>query len=306
MQEDPKARAEYRSWVENMLTELQVKAEGRSSGQDKSDPQLTAAKQKSDSLAVKQKGDSQPSVQPAEEPATGSSEGNLGLSQETSLPEAAIQVVPEAAGTSSSSAHTSGEASSLRDGNLGLPEESDAKQADAHASEIAAAAGGSIPRRTTVREMAGFMPDSVRGYRELGISESGDGGLLDQGEGYINSVRKFWPGEMYDPEDLVAPTAKSFGTKQWMRGLVVVKKATNADAQREADFRNVGFLHKFTSETGNLPPRKVTKLQKKYHSHVMRQIKIARNMALLPPEGKLQELMPQIRGRRGPPSAVRP
>jgi hypothetical protein len=44
------------------------------------------------------------------------------------------------------------------------------------------------------------MPDSVRGYRELGVSESGDGALLDQGEGHINSIRKFWPGDMYDPE----------------------------------------------------------------------------------------------------------
>lgn len=51
-----------------------------------------------------------------------------------------------------------------------------------------------------MREVAGFMPDSVRGYRELGVSESGDGALLDQGEGHINSIRKFWPGDMYDPE----------------------------------------------------------------------------------------------------------
>jgi ribosomal protein S18 len=59
-----------------------------------------------------------------------------------------------------------------------------------------------------------------------------------------------------------------------MRAQVVVKKATNADALRDADFRNVSFLHKFTSEAGNLPPRKVTKLQKKVHTHVMRQIKV--------------------------------
>ena len=75
-------------------------------------------------------------------------------------------------------------------------------------------------------------------------------------------------------QDLVATTHKSYDTKPWMRAQVKVKKATNADALREADFRNVAFLHKFTSETGNLPPRKVTKLQKKFHTHVMRQIKV--------------------------------
>jgi len=75
-------------------------------------------------------------------------------------------------------------------------------------------------------------------------------------------------------QDLVATTAKSYDSKPWIRGNVLVKKATNADAEREADFRNIAFLHKFTSETGNLPPRKVTKLQKKFHTHVMRQIKV--------------------------------
>ena len=53
-----------------------------------------------------------------------------------------------------------------------------------------------------------------------------------------------------------------------------VKKATNAEALRQADFRNVSFLHKFTSEAGALPPRRVTRLQKKVHVHVMKQIKV--------------------------------
>lgn len=72
----------------------------------------------------------------------------------------------------------------------------------------------------------------------------------------------------------MATSARSYDLKPWMRAQVVVKKATNADALRDADFRNVSFLHKFTTEAGNLPPRKVTKLQKKVHTHVMRQIKV--------------------------------
>lgn len=53
-----------------------------------------------------------------------------------------------------------------------------------------------------------------------------------------------------------------------------VKKATNAEALKAADFRNQAFLHKFTSEAGQLPPRRVTRLQKKVHVHVMKQIKV--------------------------------
>lgn len=53
-----------------------------------------------------------------------------------------------------------------------------------------------------------------------------------------------------------------------------VKKATSAEARVAADFRNVGFLNRFTSETGQLPPRRVTRLKKSVHVHVMKQIKV--------------------------------
>lgn len=60
-----------------------------------------------------------------------------------------------------------------------------------------------------------------------------------------------------------------------------IKKATNAEALQAVDFRNVPFLHKFTSEAGYLPPRRVTRLQKKVHVHVMKQIKVRNVMPYL-------------------------
>ena len=65
-----------------------------------------------------------------------------------------------------------------------------------------------------------------------------------------------------------------FAAKPKVRPRTAVKKATTAEALQQADFRNLSFLHRFTSEAGLLPPRRVTKLQKKVHVHVMRQIKV--------------------------------
>ena len=55
------------------------------------------------------------------------------------------------------------------------------------------------PTRVTVRETVEAVPDAVLGYTELGLGPD-DGALLDQGEGRINSARKFWPNESYDPQ----------------------------------------------------------------------------------------------------------
>ena len=55
------------------------------------------------------------------------------------------------------------------------------------------------PTRVTVRETVEAVPDAVLGYTELGLGPD-DGALLDQGEGRINSARKFWPNESYEPQ----------------------------------------------------------------------------------------------------------
>ena len=73
-------------------------------------------------------------------------------------------------------------------------------------------------------------------------------------------------------QDLVA-ASRSYEVKPWAKAYKQTKKATNPIAMKETDFRNVGFLHRFTSEAGNLPSQKVTRLQKKIHRHVMRSIK---------------------------------
>ena len=49
------------------------------------------------------------------------------------------------------------------------------------------------------------------------------------------------------------------------------------------DFRDVRTLQGLLSETGKLPPRRRTRLAQKHHRHLMRQVKLARQLALLHP-----------------------
>ena len=49
------------------------------------------------------------------------------------------------------------------------------------------------------------------------------------------------------------------------------------------DFRDARTLQSLLSETGKLPPRRRTRLAQKHHRHLMRQVKLARQLALLHP-----------------------
>ena len=49
------------------------------------------------------------------------------------------------------------------------------------------------------------------------------------------------------------------------------------------DFRDARTLQALLSETGKLPPRRRTRLAQKHHRHLMRQVKLARQLALLHP-----------------------
>ena len=51
-----------------------------------------------------------------------------------------------------------------------------------------------------------------------------------------------------------------------------MQKISNAEAMAQADYRNVPFLARFITPTGQLTPRRRTKLQQKVHRHVCRQV----------------------------------
>lgn len=62
---------------------------------------------------------------------------------------------------------------------------------------------------------------------------------------------------------------------------VATDKATNGVVRQRADFRDQGFLNRFISELGKLPPKRTTRLQQKTHRHLCRQIKVLQPLPFL-------------------------
>lgn len=48
--------------------------------------------------------------------------------------------------------------------------------------------------------------------------------------------------------------------------------SSNSEVMAQADYRNVPFLARYITPTGQLTPRRRTKLQQKVHRHLCRQV----------------------------------
>ncbi|CAK0771076.1 hypothetical protein CVIRNUC_003830 [Coccomyxa viridis] len=163
------------------------------------------------------------------------------------------------------------------------------------------------PKRVTVKEeLVDQKADPVTGYARLGYvgqdketREEMPNRFMGRPE-YLEKMRKisaqlrlhptrsFFPGQTYNPEELAADSAApSVAWSPPAARAQRTKKASNAVVRAQADFRNQPFLNAFVSELGKLPPKRTTGLQQKTHRHLCRQIKLARQMALLPVDSRL-------------------
>ena len=112
----------------------------------------------------------------------------------------------------------------------------------------------------------------------------------------VSETRVYYPGQTYDPSELegsfasVAPSA-SQKTRR------VLKKGKDLDAfvARAIDWKDAKMLStRFVSETGKIVPRRQTGLGAKTHRLVVKNIKIARIMGVLP----FTDRLPQFARRR--------
>ncbi|CAD7696442.1 unnamed protein product [Ostreobium quekettii] len=102
----------------------------------------------------------------------------------------------------------------------------------------------------------------------------------------LHPTRTFLPGMKYKPEDLTLP---GLGTR---RPFVRPGPGfTNEEAIEQADYKNLAFLNKFVTITGRLLPRRQTKLKQKVHRHVCREVKLARQLGLLPFTGRRADFL---------------
>lgn len=105
--------------------------------------------------------------------------------------------------------------------------------------------------------------------------------------GRVHPGRLFYPGQSYKPTDLVAGAgaADPAAAAVRPRGLTFRRPTLPPapEIRAKADFRDARFLASLLTDTGRLPPRRRTRLTQAAHRHVMRQVKLARQMALLHP-----------------------
>ena len=100
----------------------------------------------------------------------------------------------------------------------------------------------------------------------------------------IHPHRLFYPGAKYSPEELNPYKAKEVVMRSELttqRGSI--PKDVVAD---QADFRNTNFLTYFLKDSGKLVPRRKSSLPAKLHRELMREIKLARSLALMDPMSK--------------------
>jgi ribosomal protein S18 len=100
----------------------------------------------------------------------------------------------------------------------------------------------------------------------------------------VHPQRLFYPGQTYRPEELTQGEAAVFQHRPSHKTRQLYKRshAANAALFAEADFRAGRLLAGFTSDQGKLLPRRTNKVDAKVQSRIVRAIKTARMLALLP------------------------
>ena len=110
--------------------------------------------------------------------------------------------------------------------------------------------------------------------------------------------RLFYPGATYVPEDLDPYKAKPV---EMMSDLIVKRgNVSRREVAAAADFRNPVLLNNFIGPSGKLEPRRRTRLPSKLHREMVRQVKLARALALMSPTAKVLPPRPLQRFNKKP------
>ena len=80
-------------------------------------------------------------------------------------------------------------------------------------------------------------------------------------------------------KDILIPNSVLFNKKSNFRGS---GKCPLAGREKEINYKNIALLSNYISEKGRILPRRLTGLSSKTHRQIVRAIKLARNLALLP------------------------
>jgi len=177
-------------------------------------------------------------------------------------------------------------------GKLGEREEAEEAAAELLA-ELAAAAENADPAGDEEQDAAkvGGVDGAQKG-RGPAKSFSSDDKKAKAGR--INPNRLFFPGQTYELEDLDPfsnqPRTRAFQPFRRKRQLFDDEVSDSDDLfLRSLHFLNYDLLSRYVTEQGKILPRRKTRLQKKVQRKLVRTIKTARQMAILPINSRVRE-----------------
>ncbi|KAL4423298.1 hypothetical protein ABPG77_004567 [Micractinium sp. CCAP 211/92] len=102
--------------------------------------------------------------------------------------------------------------------------------------------------------------------------------------------------QTYAPSELDPYKVGEEAPAPWEEALNALPAPQPRRGHPAADYKNAAMLSTFLSEAGKLPLRKRTHLRAKLHSHLARQVKIARCMGILSPTARWSRRKVQGKG----------
>ncbi|KAG2487207.1 hypothetical protein HYH03_014181 [Edaphochlamys debaryana] len=199
----------------------------------------------------------------------------------------------------------SGPESASAESEPGTSDALDAAAADSGADPDAPVTAGQKLRhaRYGYAALGGSIPDPAPSSASIG-TPGASGSMLDlvgriqASSPRINPKRRFQPGETYEPQDL-NPYAPRTGSDRRRRNALGAPRPSAEEVLQKADFKNAAFLSSwFLTPAGRIAPRTTTRLPVALHQRVSRHIRLARHLALIPGESRLDKAhLPRLRAQ---------
>lgn len=125
--------------------------------------------------------------------------------------------------------------------------------------------------------------DPDTGFAELGgFKTESITGLLNEDPMRLHPTRLFTPGQFYEPEELHPLGVTSAESRFSRKPRQPIRVYPEEDLKRKLDFKNLMLMNNYLSDGGLILPRRLTRLSKRVQKRLVKSVKLAQALALLP------------------------
>lgn len=125
--------------------------------------------------------------------------------------------------------------------------------------------------------------DPDTGFAEIGgFKTELTTGLLTEEPMRLHPTRLFIPGQVYEPEELHPLGMASADGRFSRRPRQPIRFHSEEDLKRKLNFKNLMLMNNYLSDGGLILPRRLTRLSKRVQKKLVKSVKLAQALALLP------------------------